>query len=244
MSADSETPRGSFIVVEGIDGSGSTTQGDRLTSWLRSKGKKTYFTREPSNGPAGMLIRLALARRLTGANHEYHDPTEKAVATTTALDPQTMALLYAADRSDHLSTEVLPNLSQGRVVVCDRYLLSTLAYQGLGLDEEWLFAINKHARIPDITICLDVSVEHAKLRMRRTRWTKDLYEEETQLRQIRERYISVIKRNDPRLGRIEVIDSSQSIDSVTRQIRKIVAPIAQISLSDSSVNAPSLFDST
>jgi dTMP kinase len=224
MSADLST-RGAFIVVEGIDGSGSTTQGDKLTNWLRASGRNTYFTREPSSGPVGMLIRLALARRLTGANHKFHDPTEKKADSAPNLDAQTMALLYATDRSDHIATEILPNLNSGKIVVCDRYLLSTLAYQGLEMDEEWLFSINKNFIVPDITICLDVSVENATSRMRRTRWTKDLYEEEDQLLLIRDRYLSLIERRDARLGPIHVIDSSASMDEVSLQIQRLVEPV-------------------
>lgn len=210
-----------FIVLEGIDGSGSTTQGERLASRLRSHGKQVFATHEPTGGPAGMLIRLALSRRLRGAAHAFHDPSE-APADSDAIDPVMMALLYAADRADHVATEIAPNLARGRVVICDRYLLSTLAYQGEHLDEEWLYAINQRAPVPDLTIHLDLPVEDATTRMRRTRWTKDLYEDEARLRHIRHRYLEVIARNDPRLGRVEVIDGSQEIDIVSEQIGRLV----------------------
>src|SRR5258706_8367109 len=124
---------GVFVVIEGIDGAGTTTQGDRLTAYLQKK-RAVYFTNEPSNGPAGMLIRLALARRLLGPNHEYHDPREIKPTGSVELHPYTMALLFAADRADHLATQIEPNLRRGKIVLCDRYILSSLAYQGLELN--------------------------------------------------------------------------------------------------------------
>lgn len=214
-----------LIVLEGIDGSGSTTQGDRLTTWLRNKGYRVFFTHEPSSGPAGMIIRLALSRRLLGSNFEYQDRLESQDAGRTSLDPHSLALLYAADRMDHLATEILPNLNKGRIVVCDRYVLSTLAYQGLSVDEDWLLAINRFARAADLTIYLDVPVEHARHRMRRTRWTKELYEDEDQLRLIRERYQALIRTRAKELGPCITVDASLPPTKVTTLICDVVSKI-------------------
>lgn len=210
-----------FIVLEGIDGSGSTTQGDRLSQWLRERGHKAYFTHQPSGGPAGMLIRLALSRRLRGLSAETHDDLNPP-QTPTDLDPYTLALLYAADRMDHVSTEILPNLSRGTVVVCDRYLLSTLAYQGLSVPEDWLLSINRFAPKPDLCIFLDVPVEYSKERMKRTRWTKELYEGEDTLRMIRERYLRLITTMRDHLGDLAIVDATQPISTVAKKIRSIV----------------------
>lgn len=218
-----------LIVLEGIDGSGTTTQGDRLTTWLRNKGYRVYFTHEPSGGPAGMLIRLALSRRLLGSNFQYQEQSENQGAAKTSLDPHSLALLYAADRMDHLAAEVLPNLDKGRIVICDRYVLSTLAYQGLSVDEDWLLEINRFARPADLTIYLDVAVEHARHRMRRTRWTKELYEDEEQLRLISERYQVLLRTREKEIGPCTTVDASLPPSKVSSLIcdavSKILTPI-------------------
>jgi dTMP kinase len=211
-----------FIVLEGIDGSGSTTQGERLTAWLRSKEIRSLFTHQPSRGPAGMLIRLALSKRLRGAVSDPHDPDEAAHPPNPDLDPYTIALLYAADRMDHVATEIVPNLEAGRVVICDRYLMSSLAYQGLTVDEDWLIRINRFAPVPDLCIYLDVPVEHATERMRRSRWTKELFEDEAQLRLIRERYLKLVRDPRPEFGPIVMVDASQSLDAVGKRIHEVV----------------------
>lgn len=213
-----------FVVIEGIDGSGSTTQGDRLASWLRSQGYRAHFTHEPSGGPAGMLIRLALSKRLRGHGGSYHVEGEELPAASD-IDGHTLALLYAADRTDHLATEIQPNLRNGRVVICDRYLMSTIAYQGLTSEEEWLYAINRHAPSPDLCIYLDVPVEHALTRMAGTRWTRDLYEEEDQLHRIRNRYLSLVREARPVFGPIVTIDASKAQDQVAEAIQSTVEPI-------------------
>jgi len=222
VSTSSDRPL--FIVLEGIDGSGSTTQGDRIAGWLRNLGRRAFFTHEPSSGPAGMLIRLALSRRLRGHGGSYH--IDQATSPPPSdLDPYTLALLYAADRTDHLAVEILPNLRSGRVVVCDRYLMSTLAYQGLSVDEDWLLAINRHAPPPDLCIYLDLSIEHARSRMQRTRWTRDLYEEDDKLRIIRERYLRIIAEARPELGPVAVVDASASMNTVTKRIQSLIQPL-------------------
>lgn len=214
------------MVLEGIDGSGSTTQGDRLASWIRTKGRRALFTHEPSGGPAGMMIRLALSRRLRGRGGEYHAPPGEAPSASD-LDPHCMALLYAADRMDHLATEIVPNLEAGRVVICDRYVMSMIAYQGLSVDEAWLWNLNKFAPRPDVCIYLDLPVEFAKDRMKRTRWTKDLYEEEEQLRIIRERFLSLANSGVPQLGKVVTIDASETMEVVAKRIRAIVSQLLE-----------------
>src|SRR5688500_9217632 len=99
-----------FIVIEGIDGSGSTSQGQDLANALRKR-RPTVFTREPSTGPVGMLIRLALTGRLKGyVENGFHRSEDDEIQMSTELDPMAMALLFAADRRDHIAAEVLPNL--------------------------------------------------------------------------------------------------------------------------------------
>jgi dTMP kinase len=109
--------RGLFVVLEGLDGAGTTTQCTALAERLRQAGPEVLTTREPSDGPIGTQIRQALAGRLSLPDR---------LAPLTA---PTLALLFAADRVDHAAAEVEPALARGAVVLCDRDLLGSLAYQ-------------------------------------------------------------------------------------------------------------------
>lgn len=217
----SRNKRGLFVVVEGIDASGSTTQGERLAAYLREHGSKVLLTHEPSAGPAGMLIRLALARRLSGPNWIPED-TEVTEPAFTPLDVHTLALLFAADRTDHLATKIVPALERGHHVVCDRYTLSSLAYQGLHIDNDWLLSINRNALKPDLTIYLDVPAHHADLRIRHARVTREEYEELSTQEAVQMRYREVIKAGYAELGRIEVVDATRTVGTVEKIIRKFV----------------------
>jgi len=216
-----------FIVIEGIDGSGSTTQGQDLTNFLQDQRTPAIFTREPSTGPIGNMIRSALSGRLKGkalenGNGNGFGPADD-LHMATDLDPFAMALLFAADRMDHLAVEVAPNLARGRTVICDRYLMSTLAYQGLHAKIEWLLEINAKAIRPDLTIFLDIKAEGARQRIKATRWTEDIYEGiETQSR-VREMYHDIIGRELPILGPVVRVDSSLPKPAVQNRMREIVS---------------------
>jgi dTMP kinase len=210
--------RGRFIVLEGIDGAGTTTQAGALREHLRRRGVRAFFTHEPSDGPVGMLVRLALQGRLVGANYELHDPAESLGPKGSPLDLNALALLFAADRADHLAAQVRPNLEGGRTVVCDRYLLSTLAYQGQHTDLEWLIEINRPAIVPDLTLFLDVPPSEAEERMRGSRWKKDIFETPDQQRRIRARYLELIQRGIPRVGPVEIIDASRAPEEVSTDV--------------------------
>ena len=142
MTARTRPYPGLFVVLEGIDGAGTTTQAERLVTALRAEGYRASSTREPSDGPIGTMIRQALKGRLGLPNHAG------------PLGPQTLTLLFAADRVDHLEAQVLPALDRGEIVICDRYVLSSLAYQGMTLPMEWVSGINAFAARPDITLFL------------------------------------------------------------------------------------------
>jgi dTMP kinase len=203
-----DAARGRFIVLEGIDGAGTTTQLKALEAHFARTERKAVFTHQPSDGPVGMLIRLALHGRLVGANFESHDPEGGEATAPERVDVATLALLFAADRADHVATQVRPNLAKGRHVVCDRYLLSTLAYQGLEMDEEWLVRINRPALVPDLTLFLDLPSDVAGERMRRARWRKERYEGGDEQREIRQRYLDVIGHGYPAVGPVVRIDAS------------------------------------
>jgi dTMP kinase len=195
--------QGVFIALEGTDGSGLSTQVERLAAWFRGLGHPVHATREPSGGPAGLLLRLALTHRLgrpdDGAFH--------------ALDEATMALLFTADRMDHLASEVLPCLESGKAVVCDRYVLSTYAYQGLSVDLDWLRALNARARIPDLTVLIDVPAEASVERMH-ARGLVERYEQRATLARVRANFQRLVPVLRAAGQRIAVVDGTASIDAV------------------------------
>ncbi len=148
---DLPSPRGLFMVLEGIDGAGTTTQAERYAAYLRERGRRVHITREPTLGPIGSLIRLVLKHR---------------VSLREATRAQTMALLFAADRLDHVEHEIIPMLASGCVVISDRYDLSSVAYQSVTSSKDrvqrsetaaWIRSLNRYAKRPDITLVLDVS---------------------------------------------------------------------------------------
>jgi dTMP kinase len=225
---DSEAPRagrGTFIVLEGIDGAGTTTQLNALREHFRETGRKAFFTHEPSDGPVGMLIRLALQGRLAGGRFALHDPADAAQPASADFDRTALALLFAADRADHVATQVKPNLDAGRIVVCDRYLLSTLAYQGQSCDHDWLLEINRNAVTPDLTLFLDVPPSAAEARMRATRWKKDMFETQDEQGAIRDAYMGCIEKKIPQIGKVKVIDSSRAANEVFADLIEHLKPI-------------------
>ena len=220
-----------FIVIEGIDGAGTTTQGQDLSEYLQRKtdqrnSRPTVFTKEPSRGPVGAMIQLALAGRVTGhvlnGGEKDLPASDDEPATSTRIDSRTMALLFAADRIDHIKAEIEPNLDEGRTVVSDRYLMSTLAYQGLHLERDWLLEINRYALTPDLTLFLDVDVTKARTRFRSTRWSSDLYEGIAEQRRVRDQYHDLMVANISELGPIARVDASPSRRVVRQSIRRIV----------------------
>ena len=162
---------GHFIVIEGIDGSGTTTQCSILANQLTRKGLPVHVTREPSDGPIGVLIRqILMGRVVVPASHGTRPPSWA-----------TMAALFAADRLDHLEAEVIPNLNDGVSVICDRYDHSSVAYQtissGGGSDvSSWVLDLNRRARRPDLTLVLDVDPEIAASRRGSRTTSPELYE--------------------------------------------------------------------
>ncbi|MGB1277523.1 MAG: dTMP kinase, partial [Nannocystaceae bacterium] len=137
--------RGLMIALEGIDGSGTTSQARALASALRAQGYEVVVTCEPTKRRIGSLIRQALAND--------------------QLDPAALALLFAADRIDHLAGEIGPAVARGAIVICDRYLMSSLVYQALDCDLGWIRTINRFATPPDLYLCIELPVEVAFARV-------------------------------------------------------------------------------
>lgn len=206
--------KGLFIVFEGIDGSGVTTQAHRLKEYIRrSLGLPVHLTKEPTDGPVGGLIRMILAKRV-GV------PADDGRLET--IDPRSLALLFAADRIDHLQVDILPKLENGITVVCDRYYLSSFAYQSLHMDLEWLEEINSACRPPDLTILLRVPPLVAEKRRTQDRWHVELYEETPKLERVSENYLQIIKRLQKRGERIEVVDGNRPQTEIHRDVVRIV----------------------
>lgn len=164
---------GLFIAIEGVDGAGTTTQVKLATEALAARGLPVHSTREPSDGPVGVLIRQMLSGRVVIPGMGGGRPPCW----------QTMALLFAADRVDHLEAEVVPNLMDGVTVITDRYDYSSVGYQSLTSadpesTEAWVRTINSNARRPDLTIVLDVTAEQASERRSARQGRREIFEVE------------------------------------------------------------------
>jgi len=183
-----------FIVFEGLDGSGTSTQLKIIGDWLGC-----YTTSEPSNSSVGKFIRESLK--------------------TGELSPTTMALLFAADRKEHLEKEVEPRLARGEVVLCDRYVMSSLAYQiADGVDPEYVEFINKDFRKPDVTIYFDIDVESASIR-RKERGVEDCYENTLFQSKVRKEYHHLLQ--NPYLHTC-AIHADRSVEDVTEQLKRVL----------------------
>jgi len=201
--------KGPFIVFEGLDGAGTTTQLGLLQAWIeRTYGRRVYATREPSGGPVGALLQQALRRRVT-------------------LDAKTLALLFAADRIDHLNTEVLDRLDAGIPVLCDRYYLSSYAYQLRDLPNriEWLESLNAEAVRPDLTLLVDAPAEVCMERILASRWTTELFEETERLRAVRENYLALAQQRMSKQEKIDIIDGNRLPETVHTDICERVRPL-------------------
>jgi dTMP kinase len=200
---------GRFVVLEGIDGAGTTTHAARLADRLRAARVEVRPTREPSDGPIGALIRQILTGRVV-------------VPGGRAPGWASMALLFAADRMDHVESEIEPALASGGVVLSDRYDASSLAYQSVSSGTEaegaleWIRSLNRYARRPDLTIVLDVSPDVAAERRARRGESAQLYEQNEIQRALAVFYRNLAAHmpND----RVVVVDGTGTIDDVHERI--------------------------
>ncbi|MGD0678322.1 MAG: dTMP kinase [Polyangiaceae bacterium] len=200
---------GYFVVLEGIDGAGTTTHVARLVDRLRSDGEHVRATREPSDGPIGTLIRQILSGRII-------------VPGGRAPEWTTMALLFAADRMDHVESEIEPVLADGGVVISDRYDASSLAYQSVSsgaaasVAVDWIRSLNRYARRPDLTIVLDVQPEVAAERRARRGEPAQLYEQ-SEIQRALALFYRDLARHLPK-DRIVVVDANGPIEQVHSRV--------------------------
>lgn len=195
-----------FLVLEGIDGSGTTTQLPRLRSHLESRGRRVLATREPSDGPVGRLLREILLGR-----HELPDGKPA--------DGLAMALLFAADRRDHLRREIEPALAAGLDVISDRYLMSSLAYQSEEAERAWVAGLARGVRAPDLTLLLDLPVEVAAARRRAAGRVAERYDADDVQRRVATSY-RALAAADP--AATAVLDGSAPVDAVAAAIASAV----------------------
>lgn len=206
-------PKGRFIVIEGLDGAGSTTQCWKLRELLTEKGWPVSYTQEPSNGPMGLMLRLILLGRIKIDSEEgIFDEHSR----------QSLALLFASDRIDHLYHEILPALKDGINVICDRYYLSSYAYQlsDNRKNFEWLQQINSKTLKPDLQIYINTSVSNCMMRGKSSPkwWKSDLFEKKELLNMIADNYTFVIDKLTKEGEKIIEVDGNQPIDLVFQEV--------------------------
>ena len=204
---------GRFLVFEGLDGSGKTTQMTRIQKRLTSMGMKAVTTCEPTDGPVGSLIRKMLEGRISS-------------------DPRTIAALFAADRTDHLvkpETGVQALVEKGMMVLCDRYYFSSYAYHARDMDLEWIITLNSvNAQIvrPDLTLFIDVAPETCLERIRAGRHRLDMYEKIDILEQVRHNYFTAFDRLR-NTEKVVTVDGNTSEDAVEQSIWQHLQPFVK-----------------
>jgi dTMP kinase len=191
--------RGKLYVLEGLDGSGITTQSTLLRNYLVRKGKDALLTKEPSDGLIGGLIKACLRKEWK-------------------TDPLSLQMLFAADRAHHLSNEIEPALKNGKYVICDRYILSSLVFGATEVSVDTLKHLNSHFRKPNLIIFVDTQPKVCMDRMKKARHHVELFEEEHKLVQIRKNFLA-LKGYFPNT---QVVDGNLSAEKVLDSIIKVV----------------------
>lgn len=200
---------GRFLALEGIDGSGKSTQARKLTERLSSCGIRCCVTREPTDAPIGALIHQIMTGRMTADN-------------------RVIAALFAADRLDHLlngTDGILQKVQSGVTVITDRYYFSSYAYHSVDVDMDWVIEGNRlSAELlrPDVTLFLDVPVSKALDRIGRGRSHTELFEKEDRLTAVREKYFEAFRRLK-NTETVVVIDADADEDTVSEQIWSAVS---------------------
>ncbi len=189
--------QGIFICIEGLDASGKTTHAHRLVRSLLERRYEALYTTEPSSGQIGKFVRKYILQR-----------KERVPIVVEAL-------LFAVDRMDHVERIIEPAIKEGKIVVSDRYLYSSLAYQGAaGLNLNWIEEINKFALSPDLAIYIDVPPEIVIKRLKRK---KSVMENLQTQQRVQEVYIKLVK-----IGRLVPINGNRTKHEVARDVLSTV----------------------
>lgn len=189
---------GFFIDIEGLDGSGATTQVVLLKDALKKDGISVFVTKEPTDNVIGGLIRGAL----TGVYK---------------LPPAALQLLFVADRLHHLDRQIIPILQNHNILITDRFLWSTIAFGSVQLNKNWLIALHHYCFIPDLSIFLRVSPKTSIDRLKSDRFDFELFEEEKKMWKVWDTYEWLLKKFP---DKILVIDGEQSQGKITSEILK------------------------
>jgi dTMP kinase len=192
-----------FAVFEGGDGSGTSTQLELLRHRFSENGKKKpifYPTFEPTGGPIGKIIRSALKK-------------------DQLLQPETLARLFAADRGEHLFADngIINRCQHGELVVCDRYVLSSLVYQGIECGDELPRSLNSAFPAPELLVFFDIDPQIARQRLE-NRPLLEIYEHPEFQEKVREKYLSLLGEYRAAGVRVEVVDASHSVENVADQV--------------------------
>lgn len=200
--------RGKFIVFEGIDGSGKSTQIKLLSKVLKARGIICRETLEPTFGMVGGILHDILSGKVSA-------------------DPKVTASLFVADRLDHILNDtdgILKSIESGDTVICDRYYFSSYAYQSVDVPRDWVISANRLAAEtlrPDATIFIDISADTAMERIISNRENTELYETKERLASVREGYFSAFELLKDE-ERVFVVDGNRSIDEIAQDIEEIV----------------------
>lgn len=200
--------RGRFIVLEGIDGAGKTTQAELLSAYLQRKGRRVWRTAEPTPFPTGIALREALGGKVKKTECE-------------------MAAMFVLDRiahNMHPTEGIRAILDDGQDIICDRYYYSTLAYQGHSTDYEWTKAMNlscPEIMRPNLCIYLDLTPEQSLDRISRGRDSVEIYENEETLGKVRKAFMKVfedLREND----NIAIVNAYRSPEEIAEEIASLV----------------------
>lgn len=199
--------KGKFIVFEGIDASGKSTQMRMLEHYLKEKGVPVYMTREPTDSPFGALAHQCMTGRID-------------------TDEKTIAAVMAADRLDHIynaTNGLLEKINNGVTVISDRYYFSSYAYQGAHLGLDWVLELNRlsaEALRPDVNIFIDIDAQTSMSRLQ-GRGDLERYEKLDKQLKIRQQYFTAFERLKD-CERVEIVSSNQTLEQTQADIRKII----------------------
>ena len=195
----------SFIVFEGLDGAGTTTQIRNLARYYEFNRREYYLTAEPTDNPIGQLVRQVL---------------QKKVSTT----PEALALLYAADRHDHIFSEshgILRMVEEGKIVISDRYFYSSIAYQSVECNPDFITMINQYPQ-PEFIIFVDTPVDVCMERIEKRGGEKELFDRASFLSLVRENYLRAFSAL-PEGVKLITVDGAMQEDEVESAIRSSLA---------------------
>lgn len=193
--------QGKFIVFEGLDGSGKTTQAKLLASYFQDSGQDTLLTCEQTKGPIGRLISKALVKEID-------------------LPAQSLQLLFVADRVDHLAKEIIPALKSGKMVISDRYFWSTVAYGSLGLNRDWLVNLHRYCLRPDLVVFIKTSPDTCLDRIEKRGKGKSIFEAKKKLARVNKTYYWLIERF---ADRSIVVDGNVSPRIIAQNVVELIS---------------------